>query len=80
MTEWWHLLHPHQQVFYGIAIVATCALLLQLILGLVGIDHGVDDVDMGTTDHGGGVGVFSIQAISTFFVGLSHSSMCKESS
>jgi hypothetical protein len=70
MSEWWNALTLAQQIFYGIAIIATLVLVVQVVLGLIGLDHPTDiDIDA-ATDHGSGLGVLSIQSLATFFVGF----------
>jgi hypothetical protein len=68
MSEWWNALSTAQQIFYGIAIIATIVLIGQIVLGLVGFDHALD-VEM-STDHSSGLGVLSVQSVATFFVGF----------
>lgn len=68
MSAWWQTLPFDQQVFYAIAITATCVLLLRLALGLAGAEHAAH-VDM-SADHGSGLGVLSLQTVATFFVGF----------
>jgi len=69
MTEWWHGLRLDQQVFYAIAMLSSLVLVIQLGLGVVGVDHGAGDADI-SVGHDGGAGIFSIQALATFFVGF----------
>lgn len=69
MNEWWQALTLAQQIFYGIAIISSLMLLVQLVLGLIGADHGMADLDVGA-DHSSGLGIFSLQTIATFFVGF----------
>jgi hypothetical protein len=68
MIEWWHTLTVLQQVFFGIALVASVVLVLQLIMGSVGGDHGLGDLDAG--GHGSGLGLLSVQTVSVFLAGF----------
>jgi len=61
-----------QQVFYGIGIIALLVTVVQLLLTLLGIGGdalGVDfDVTSTDADHSSGLGIFSVQTISAFFL------------
>jgi hypothetical protein len=47
MTSWWEALAIERQIFYGIAILATLTLAIQLLLTIVGGDDGDDGGDAG---------------------------------
>jgi len=73
MTEWWNALPLALQIFYGIGILSSLIVVVQLVLSLSGIDaEGVDaiDVDVGGFDSGSGIGLFSTQTIAAFFLGF----------
>jgi hypothetical protein len=69
MSAWWNSLLLVQQVFYGVSILATLVLVVQTVLTLHGIDHATDVVSDGNVHHSG-LGLLSVQAIATFFVGF----------
>jgi membrane protein implicated in regulation of membrane protease activity len=65
MIDWWNSLQLVQQIFYGIGIVA----LVVTLLGIGGDAMGVDfDVSSTDADHSSGLGIFSMQTISAFFL------------
>ncbi|MFK7851543.1 MAG: NfeD family protein [Akkermansiaceae bacterium] len=66
VNTWWESLNFDLQVFYGIAIIAMVALILQLIMTLV---FGMDDMDL-SADHDSGLGVFSVRSLTAFFTGF----------
>ncbi len=78
MTEWWQSLSLDLQIFYGIGIISLLITSIQMLLtmfGVVGegfdIDVDVDiDVDSGELDQSSGIGIFSSQTISAFFMGF----------
>ncbi len=71
MELWWQGLSPELRVFYGIGIIATFFLLLQLALLLFGFG-GVDDIGglADVADQDSGLGLFSIRGITAFFLGF----------
>jgi hypothetical protein len=72
MEAWWNTLGTPLQVYYGIAIVTTFLLFLQLLLSLIGLDHDVDGFDLGDVAdaHDSGVSVVSIRSVLAFFTGF----------
>lgn len=71
INSWWDSLNFNLQVFYGIAIVALVALLLQLVLSLfMGMDDagGMDGGDF--HDHDSGMSIFSVRGVTAFFTGF----------
>ena len=72
MIDWWNTLTLIQQIFYGIGIVSLAITVIQLLLTLLGL--GGDSLDMdfdaelGDSDHSSGLGIFSVQTISAFFM------------
>lgn len=72
MTDWWNSLSIIQQIFYGIGIVSLTITGIQLLLTLFGL--GSDSLDLefdseiGDSDHSSGLGIFSVQTISAFFM------------
>lgn len=75
LDSWWNSLSTALQVYYGIAIVTTFLLLLQLLMALIGFDHDAD-LDAGGLDGGGldihdsGVSILSVRSITAFFAGF----------
>jgi hypothetical protein len=74
VNEWWQSLSIDQQIFAGIAAIGSLALLLQLVLMLIGLDHGdmaVGDADAGSVgDHPSGLAFLSIRTLIAFAVGF----------
>lgn len=70
MSEWWDSLSFELHIFYTIAILATGVMVLRLLMTLIGFDSDSIDFDLGDVDHGTGIGLFSIQTLSAFFVGF----------
>jgi len=78
MEAWWNTLGTPLQIYYGIAIVTTFLLFLQLVLSLIGLDHDVDGFDGGGFDgdgavldgHDSGVSVLSVRSVIAFFTGF----------
>ena len=72
MIEWWNSLELIQHFFYAIGIIAMIVTVFQLLLTILGV--GLDSVDIdfdpdiGDTDHSSGLGLFSVQTISAFFM------------
>lgn len=72
MDTWWGSLGNSLQIFWGIAIVTSAVMAVQLVLMLLGFD-GDSDVDMDTdTDLDGGDGgnILSVRTITAFFAGF----------
>lgn len=73
INSWWDSLNFNLQIFYGIAIIAMVALILQMILTLF---TGMDDLDAGGMDGGGfhghdsGMSIFSVRGVTAFFTGF----------
>ncbi len=73
MSEWWGGLGFEQQVYYGIAIVATVLVALQTLLMLVGGTELAEsgDFDMeGPEDHPSGLHLLSSRTLVAFFMGF----------
>lgn len=72
-SNWWDGLDFNLQVFYGIAIIAMIALVLQTIMTLF---MGMDDMDGGgmggadVHDHDSGMSIFSVRGVTAFFTGF----------
>ena len=70
METWWGTLGSSLQIFWGIAIVTSLVLSLQLILTMLGFDSDTD-VEMDADDvSGDGGNVLSIRTITAFFAGF----------
>ena len=71
IDSWWDSLNFDLQVFYGIAIIAMAALILQMILTVF---TGMDDVggmEAGEIhDHDSGMSIFSVRGVTAFFTGF----------
>ncbi len=76
-NHWWESINFELQVFYGIAIVALFALMIQLVMSFFfGMDHG-DGFDAGS--HDTGMGIFSVRTVTAFFTGFGWTGViCKE--
>lgn len=70
MTAWWGSLGIAEQLFYGVAIVATVVVFIQMVLMLIGSDVGGEVEFELDTEHASGLKALSLQTISTFLVGL----------
>lgn len=86
LQNWYLALDTNQQVYWGIAIVATVFFALQTLLTFIGIDamDGMDmDVDVAegdTMDSGGALSLFSIRSLVNFAVGFGWAGVCLHSS
>lgn len=69
MELWWGELATAHKVFYGIAIVTSVLMAIQLILSLFGFDSDAD-ADFSADVHGGGAGFVSIRTVTGFFTGF----------
>ena len=70
MEAWWGSLGSSLQVFYGIAIVTSVVMAIQLALIFLGFDSDADvDVDVDDVD-GGGSHILSVRTITAFFTGF----------
>ncbi|MCP4545644.1 MAG: hypothetical protein GY835_04145 [bacterium] len=76
MMEWWVELTLELQIFYGIGILATTILIIQLILSLFGLGDDLDadgdlDVDGDVSlDDADGLHVLSVKTIIAFMAGF----------
>ena len=76
MSEWWNSLVGLQQFFYGIGIMFSAVLVIQTVMLMFGMDHGLSHgVDIPHGDGGGGadcagIHVLSVRTIIAFFVGF----------
>lgn len=71
IDAWWNSLGTALQLYYGIAIVTTFLLFLQLALALVGFDGDADaDFEAGDAPHDAGVSVLSVRSVTAFFAGF----------
>lgn len=69
MNEWWNTLTVEQQVFCGLAVLGTFGLVIQLLLTLVGLEHG-DAVGADVSDHPSGLGYLSLRSLASFLLGI----------
>jgi hypothetical protein len=70
MTEWWTALGGDEKVFYGIAIVSSLVMSIQLVLTLIGGAFDAPDGDFEIEGSDGDLGVLSVRTICAFFVGF----------
>lgn len=73
MNEWWHSLLLEQQIFYGIGLISLFVLICQVTMLMLGIGGDALDVDFSDVpdgDHGSGLGLFSLNTITAFFLGF----------
>lgn len=72
MEAWWGDLGSSLQIFYGIAIVTSMLMAVQLAMMMLGFDGDSDmDGDMGDGEsHAVGSQVLSIRTITAFFTGF----------
>ena len=75
LDAWWNSLGTALQIFYGIALVTSFLLLIQLLLSLIGFDHDADfggDFDAGGIGdvHDSGLSVLSLRSVTAFFAGF----------
>lgn len=66
LSGWWQDLARSQQVFYGIALLAACAILVMALMSMIGFG----DMDADALDVGDGSSLFSIKPITGFFFGF----------
>lgn len=65
VQSWWHSLAGAEQIYWGIALVASALFVVQLLLSFVGVDSNLDvDLD----DGDAGIGIFSIKGLISFFM------------
>ena len=70
MDEWWTALGGDEKVFYGIAIIASLIMFIQLVLTMIGGAFDAPDGDFELESTDGDLGVLSVRTICAFFVGF----------
>ncbi|HOX25467.1 MAG TPA: hypothetical protein PLL30_12150 [Candidatus Krumholzibacteria bacterium] len=81
MMEWWGALTLELQIFYGVGILATVLLVIQLIMNMVGAGDDGGGLDLGGGDHaildgapdlehGSGLGLVSARTVIAFLAGF----------
>lgn len=70
MNEWWAALGGENKIFYGIAIVSSAVMFIQLVLTLIGGAFDAPDGDFEVEGSDGDLGVLSVRTICAFFVGF----------
>ena len=70
MNEWWTALGGENKIFYGIAIVSSAVMFIQLVLTLIGGAFDAPDGDFEVEGTDGDLGVLSVRTICAFFVGF----------
>lgn len=83
--EWWSSLGLAQQFFFGVALLSTAVLAVQLLMSLVGLGmddasvdggggmdlpHGVDVDHPDMEAHSSGLGMLSVKTVTAFMVGF----------
>ncbi len=69
MIAWWGSLGFVEQIFFGLALVATVLVLIQTLLMLIGSDGADLDIEL-DTEHASGLKALSLQTISAFLLGI----------
>ena len=70
MNEWWTALGGENKIFYGIAIVSSAVMFIQLVLTLIGGAFDAPDGDFEVEGTDGDLGVLSVRTSCAFFVGF----------
>lgn len=71
IADWWNGLNFELQMFYGVALLASALVVIQLVLAVFGFDSDASaDISGGDFDHGSGIGIFSTQTLAAFFLGF----------
>ena len=70
MNEWWTALGGENKIFYGIAIVSSAVMFIQLVLTLIGGAFDAPDGDFEVEGTDGDLGILSVRTICAFFVGF----------
>ena len=70
MNEWWTALGGENKIFYGIAIVSSAVMFIQLVLTLIGGAFDAPDGDFEVEGTDGDLGVLSVRPICAFVVGF----------
>jgi hypothetical protein len=70
MNGWWTALGGDEKIFYGIAIVSSLVMFIQLVLTLLGGAFDAPDGEFEIEATDGDLGVLSIRTICSFFVGF----------
>jgi len=69
IEAWWGSLDTALQVYYGIAVVTSVLLAMQLALLVLGFDGGgAEDFDADV--HDTGMGILSVRTVTAFFTGF----------
>lgn len=66
ISTWWQALSGTEQMYWGIAILASLVFFIQVTLSLIGLDSDLEaDFD---TDADGGLGIISVRGIIAFLM------------
>ncbi len=65
ITGWFTALNQSEQIFWGIALIATALFLIQAVLSLIGLDS---DVEAEFDDFDGGFALISLRSIIAFLM------------
>ncbi len=65
IQTWWQALSGPEQIYWGIAIIASLLFFVQMIFSFVGIDS---ELDIDLDDADAGIGIFSVKGIISFFM------------
>ncbi len=69
MLEWFSSLSLDLMIFYGIALMASAVLLLQILLSIISGGDGMMDMEVGGLDSDG-LGFLSLRSVTGFFGGF----------
>jgi len=67
LINWFEVLNPAQQIFWGISIVSSIIFGIQLLMTLMGFDSGAD-TDVSEIDLDGEFSLFSLRSIVAFLL------------
>jgi len=67
LTNWFEVLNPAQQIFWGISIFSSVVFGFQLLMTLLGFDSGAD-TDVSDVDLSGEFSLFSLRSIVAFLL------------
>ena len=72
MIEWWTELSLELKIFYGVGIIASMIVVIQILMTLIGFDSDTFDggfeIDSADIPTDSGIGLFSSQTLAAFFL------------
>jgi hypothetical protein len=66
ISTWWTALSSVEQIYWGIAIIASILFAIQMIISFIGLDADLDS-DVGF-DHDSGFSIISVRSLIAFFM------------